>query len=150
MIHKTLLAFIAALFITAPAAAMAAKPPIYTGVLSNVALGEYDAVSFFDGAPKKGSASFKSTWNGADWYFVSAANKARFDADPQAFAPQYGGYCAWAVGQGYLAKGDPRYSTIVAGKLYLNFNDDVLSKWKDDIPGNIRAADANWPDVLDR
>ena len=131
--------------------AQAAEPPVYTGTLSNTALGGYDAVSFFTpGAPVEGARDFETTYNGATWRFSSAENLARFEADPVAYAPQYGGYCAWAIAQGYTAKGDPRYATVVAGKLYLNFNADILARWQEDIPGFIATADANWPQVLNQ
>ena len=92
---------------------------------------------------------YASRWNGADWRFASAANKAAFDADPEAYAPQYGGYCAWAVSQGYTASIDPQQWRIVDGKLYLNYDESVQTKWLADIPGFIAKADANWPAVLE-
>ena len=75
----------------------------------------------------------------------SAANRDRFAADPEKYAPQYGGYCAWAVAQGYTAKIDPEAWRIVDGKLYLNYSKDVQTQWSEDIPGNITKGDANWP-----
>ena len=69
---------------------------------------------------------------------------------PDAFLPQYGGYCAWAVANGYTAKGDPRNWKIVGGKLYLNYNDEIQSRWVKDIPGFIHKGDGNWPIVLDK
>jgi YHS domain-containing protein len=130
--------------------ALAKKPEIQTDLLSNLAVDGYDAVAFFvEGKPVKGSANFSTDYKGAVWRFSSAENLARFTADPTAYAPQYGGYCAWAVAQGYTAPGDPRYWTIVAGKLYLNFDAKVQSDWQKDIPGFIAKADANWPGVLE-
>jgi hypothetical protein len=67
---------------------------------------------------------------------------------PAAYAPQYGGYCAWAVSQGYTAKGDAQNWKVVDGKLYLNYNTSIQKKWEADVPGFIKAADTNWPDVL--
>ena len=143
-------AFIAALALTfAFGIAHADKPPVYTGILSGNAVGGYDAVSFFEGQPVKGSSEFQTKYNGANWRFSSQENLDRFKANPAAYAPQYGGYCAWAVSQGYTAKGDPKYARIVAGKLYLNFNADVQARWEKDIPGFISKADANWPSVLE-
>ncbi|NNF24928.1 MAG: YHS domain protein, partial [Rhodobacteraceae bacterium] len=77
-------------------------------------------------------------------------SKALFDADPAAFAPQYGGYCAYAVSKGATATTDPDAWTVHDGRLYLNFSTTVRSIWQEDIPGNIARADANWPGVLDR
>jgi len=69
-------------------------------------------------------------------------------AGPAAYAPQYGGYCAWAVSQGYTASTDPHAWRIVDGKLYLNYSKGVQKRWQQDIPGNIAKGDANWPKVL--
>jgi hypothetical protein len=71
-----------------------------------------------------------------------------FKANPSAFAPQYGGYCAWAVSQNYTASGDPNFWKIVNGKLYLNYDKSVQATWEKDIPGYIAKADRNWPGVL--
>jgi YHS domain-containing protein len=103
---------------------------------------------FTEGRPVEGSKTFTATWNGATFRFASAANRDRFKATPQAFAPQYGGYCAWAVANGYTASGDPRVWKIVDGKLYLNYNAEVGQRWAKDISGNITRANANWPKVL--
>ena len=129
--------------------ASAAKAPVYTGTFSNVAVGGHDPVAYFTaGKPVPGSKDFTASWNGAEFRFASAANRDRFKANPAAFAPQYGGYCAWAVSQGYTASGDPKIWKIVDGKLYLNYNAEVGRIWEKDIPGNIRKADTNWPKVL--
>lgn len=133
-----------------PSAAFAADP-IYTGVFNNTALGGYDAVSFFDndGDGVRGSKQYTTEYQGAEFRFASAENLARFEADPDAYAPQYGGYCAWALADGNLAPGNPNNANIVDGKLYINFNDSVERKWLEDIPGFIAKADAQWPSVLD-
>ncbi len=128
--------------------AHAEKPAIFTGLLSNTAVDGFDVVSVFEGNGTKGSSEFTTSYNGAEWRFTSQENLDRFNANPTAFAPQYGGYCAWAVAQGYTAKGDPRYARVVDGKLYLNFNADVQNKWLADVPGFIAKADTNWPGVL--
>lgn len=135
---------------TVPAApALAAKPPVYTAPFSEVAAGGYDVVAYFtEGRPVKGEKAFSTVWNGATWQFASAANLSKFKAKPAAYAPQYGGYCAWAVANGYTASGNPNNWKIVGGKLYLNYNDDIQAKWSKDIPGLIRKGDGNWPSVL--
>lgn len=130
--------------------AHAAKDPVYTGFLSDLAVSGYDVVAYFEeGRPVEGSSDFETTYNGATWRFANEANLEAFVADPEAFAPQYGGYCAWAVSQGYTASGDPAYWKIVDGKLYLNYDAGVQATWETDIPGFIEKADANWPAVLD-
>ena len=134
----------------APAApALAARPLVYTAPLSDVAAGGYDVVAYFtQGAPVKGDAAYTTVWKGTTWRFSSAANLSKFTANPAAFAPQYGGYCAWAVSQGYTAKGDAKFWKIVDGKLYLNYNSSVQKKWEGDIPGFIASANTNWPEVI--
>jgi YHS domain-containing protein len=137
------------LAVVAASPASAAKDPVYTSLLSRVAVSGYDPVAYFtDGKPVAGSKAHVATYQGAEYRFVSAANRDRFKADPARYAPQYGGYCAWAVSQGYTASADPKVWKIVNGKLYLNYNEEVGRKWATDIPGHIRKADANWPKVL--
>lgn len=133
-----------------PQVTHAGQDPVYTGFLSSTAVDGYDPVAYFtDGKPVEGSSEFEAEYEGATWRFVSAANRDAFVADPSKYAPQYGGYCAWAVSQGYTAKGDPQHWRIVDGRLYLNYNADVQQKWEKDVPGFIKAADANWPKVLE-
>ena len=130
-------------------AARAGQPEIFTGLVPGVAVGGYDPVAYFkDGAPKDGSNTFTTEWQGATWRFSSADNLLAFQQTPQSFAPQYGGYCAYAVSKGATAKGEPLAWTIADGKLYLNYSEDVRSLWRQDIPGNIAKADGNWPGVL--
>lgn len=125
------------------------RPPVFTEFKSKLALDGFDAVAYFKtGEPSKGSARHAVMWNGATWHFTSAENKAAFEANPEAYAPQYGGYCAWAVSEGYTAKGDPRIWRIVDGRLYLNYNASVQRSWEKDIPRRIASGDRNWPAVL--
>lgn len=126
-----------------------AKDPFYTGRFSNLAVDGYDTVAYFtEGKPVKGDKSFSTEYKGAEWRFASADNLAAFKAAPEQYAPQYGGYCAWAVSQNYTARGNPENWTIVDGKLYLNYNDEIQERWEMDIPGFIAAADKHWPSVL--
>ncbi|MFO0690604.1 MAG: YHS domain-containing (seleno)protein [Myxococcota bacterium] len=135
-----------ALFAPVPAAAI---EPVYTGLFSDLALDGYDPVAYFtDGRPVPGRAEFELAWRGATWRFASAEHRALFEADPERYAPRYGGYCAWAMAQGREASGDPRFWKIVGGRLYLNYDASVQKKWEADIPGFIERADANWPRLL--
>lgn len=139
------LAFTAAI----PQVASAKTAPVYTGTFSNVALSGYDAVAYFtQGKPVLGDKKFSMTYNGAEFRFANAEDLAKFRADPAHYAPQYGGYCAWAVSQGYTASADPKVWKIVNGKLYLNYSADIGVKWSKNIPGNIAAADGNWPKII--
>ncbi|MDJ0945438.1 MAG: YHS domain-containing (seleno)protein [Kiloniellales bacterium] len=127
-----------------------AKDPIYTGTFSSLAVSGYDPVAYFtQGKPVEGRRDLEYEWRGATWRFADAANLTAFKADPEAYAPQYGGYCAWAVAQGYTASTDPEAWRIVDGKLYLNYSRSVQKTWEEDIPGNIAKGDQNWPAVLD-
>jgi YHS domain-containing protein len=127
-----------------------AKDPVYTGTFSSLAVSGYDPVAYFEqGRPVEGRKAFEFEWNGATWRFATADNRAAFQANPEKFAPQYGGYCAWAVSQGYTASTDPEAWRIVDSKLYLNYSKSVQSDWAQDIPGNIAKADKNWPGVLE-
>ncbi|MEQ1865906.1 MAG: YHS domain-containing (seleno)protein [Micropepsaceae bacterium] len=122
---------------------------VYTGTFSSLAVGGYDAVAYFkQNRPVEGVAPFSTDYKGATWRFSSQENLNAFKANPTAYAPQYGGYCAWAVSQGYTASGDPQFWKIVGGKLYLNYDSDVQKKWEKDIPGFIVKGDKNWPGVL--
>lgn len=121
---------------------------VYTGTFSSVAIDGTDPVAYFtEGRPVEGSSDHESEWNGATWRFASAENKAKFDGAPEKYAPQYGGYCAWAVSKGYTASTDPEAWKIVDGKLYLNYSKGVQAQWEGDVPGNISKADANWPGI---
>jgi len=113
-----------------------------------VAIEGYDTVAYFDGAPAQGKPEWTASWNGATWWFSSAANRDRFRAAPERYAPQYGGYCAKAVSEGQTASIDPEAWDVVDGKLYLNYSPKVRELWREDIPGRIRRADENWPKIL--
>lgn len=127
----------------------ARQDPVYTPKLSNVAVSGYDAVAYFvENRPVKGNPKISATHEGAKWYFVSTANRDKFMAAPATYAPQYGGYCAWAVSQGYTASADPLAWKIVSNKLFLNYNAEIQKKWEADIPALIKKADSNWPQVL--
>ncbi len=131
--------------------AFAAEPPVFTGLVAGVAVGGYDPVAYFtQGKPVKGSADVTTSYEGATWRFASAENRAAFQADPVKYAPQFGGYCAYAVALGHTAKAEPDAWTIHDGKLYLNYDKSVQALWEKDIPGYIAKADANWPGVLGR
>ncbi|MEM9436276.1 MAG: YHS domain-containing (seleno)protein, partial [Pseudomonadota bacterium] len=127
--------------------ALAAEPSVYSD--GGVAIRGTDPVAYFtEGKPVEGSAEFSFEYDGATWHFASAENRDAFAADPVAYAPQYGGYCAWAVSQGYTASISPNAWSIHEGKLYLNFNRAVRARWAVGKEANIAAADANWPSVL--
>lgn len=133
-----------------PALASASPAPSVSATAQGVAIGGYDPVAYFtEGHPVAGSAMFELRWNGATWRFASAASRARFEANPGAYAPAFGGYCAWAISQNYIAPGDPLVWRIVEGRLYLNFNQRAKSLWEADLAAAIARGNANWPRVLE-
>lgn len=131
---------------SAPRAAGEAGPVF---VHDGYAIRGYDPVAYFtEGEPVAGSPEFEAQWNGATWRFASAENRARFLADPEAYAPQYGGFCAWAVAEkGALYSIDPQAWKIVDGRLYLNYSDSIQRRWEQDIPGFIELGDRRWPQI---
>lgn len=143
---KKLFALIIVLF-SLPALA---ADEISTGIFSNKAVSGYDTVAYFtQGKPVKGDSKWQTEYKGADWYFSSQANLDTFKADPEAYVPQYGGYCAWAVSaKNDFAPSDPQQWAIVDGKLYLNYNAEVKNWWDDDRAGHISQADKNWPTLI--
>jgi len=112
-------------------------------------IGGYDVVSYFrDGRPLRGSWRNAVMWKGSTWQFASAEHRSLFEMNPKAYAPQYGGYCAYAVSRGYTASVEPEAWQIVDGKLYLCNSLSVRARWQNDIAGHIQRGDANWPHVL--
>ena len=108
-----------------------------------------DPVAYFtQGSPVAGKPEFAHNWSGATWLFANEEHRDLFAANPEQYAPQYGGFCAWAVSQGYTASIAPQAWKIVDGKLYLNYNKGIQRRWEKDIPGNIKKANSNWPEVL--
>jgi hypothetical protein len=84
---------------------------------------------------------------GGEWRFASAESRARFLESPERYAPQYGGYCAWAMARGEAVSSDPEAWSIVEGKLYLNYSASVQKQWEAARDESIRKADAAWPAV---
>jgi hypothetical protein len=150
VLRLTLLALLAApLSVAAPAAGKPA--PEISVEADKLAARGYDVTGYFlQGKPVRGSYAHQLQYKGATWLFASADALAKFKADPAAFEPQFGGYCAWAVSQGYVAPGDPEQWKIVDGKLYLNFNARAKELWEADQADAILRGHANWPAVLTR
>jgi YHS domain-containing protein len=113
--------------------------------VDDVAIKGYDTVAYFKvGKALKGNESFAFPWHGMTWYFSTKENRDLFAAGPEKYAPQYDGYCAWAMTEERKAITDPEVWKIVDGKLYLNCSREAFEKWSRDIPGNIKKADTNW------
>lgn len=132
---------IAGLLMVSPLAAQQ-----YFSSKSGLALKGYDVVSYHEeGKAVRGSSSFQERWGDAVWYFASAENAERFAADPEKYAPEYGGYCAYAAANDAIAPIDPEAFTIVEGKLYLNFSHSVRRRWNRNHEEYIKSANRNWP-----
>ncbi len=127
--------------------AFAAPSPIF--LKDGVAIGGTDPVGYFtDGSPVAGLVENSLDWRGATWHFATPENRAKFEMQPEVYAPRYGGYCAWAVALGSLAPTIPEAWAIYEGALYLNASRRIQRRWERDIPGFIEQADANWPSLI--
>jgi len=113
--------------------------------IHTVAIKGYDPVAYFKvGKALRGDGSFAFQWRDMTWYFLTKENRDLFATYPEKYAPQYDGYCAWAMTEARKAETDPKVWKIVDGKLYLNCSEAAYDKWSRDIPGNIKKADTNW------
>lgn len=110
-----------------------------------IAIRGYDTVAYFtDAKAVKGSDEFSYTWLGATWHFASAKHRDLFASDPVKYAPQYGGYCSDAMGDGLTDTANPEAWRIVEGKLYLNGSQTGLLEWESKAAEEIEKADAQW------
>jgi YHS domain-containing protein len=115
---------------------------------NDIAISGYDPVAYFtDGQATKGSAEYTATYKNAIYHFSDAENRDLFRADPTAYAPQFGGYCAFGVTMEKKFDVDPEAWRIVDNKLYLNLNKDVQQRWLTDISGFISNANDIWPEI---
>jgi YHS domain-containing protein len=134
---------------TVPAAPAFAQGPPKTPVnvdQNGVALHGHDAVAYFtEGKAVPGQPAFEYTWGGAKWRFATAANRDTFAKAPESYAPQFGGYCAWAVSRNYTADIDPKAFAVVNGKLYVNYSSLVQARWRVSRDANIAEGEKNWP-----
>jgi YHS domain-containing protein len=155
MIHKSILRrftqFACLLVLTAGLAAQAhaQSKTLLNLDKSGLAVQGYDVVAYFtDGKPAKGNAQFASSYGGGTYHFASAEHKATFDKEPAKYAPQFGGYCAWAVSKNSLAKIEPDAFQIVGGRLLLQYDKSIRDKFSKDTAGNLVKADGNWPGLV--
>ncbi|MGI9306105.1 MAG: YHS domain-containing (seleno)protein [Gammaproteobacteria bacterium] len=142
--------FAALLFAALPLAAAADGAPKFAWYEYDSGLGAdgYDVVAYFSGAAARGGAEFAAEYDGQTWHFASAANRDAFAAAPEKYAPQYGGYCAYAASLRAQAFGDPNIWTVHNGKLYFNFNDPTRARWLPGINGRITKGDIYWRDEV--
>lgn len=127
--------------------ALAAGPELNASS-TGLALQGYDPVAYFTvGEATPGNWKITSIHNEATYRFSSEEHKAAFEANPSAYLPEYGGYCAFGAAMGFKFDGDPNQWKIVDGELYLNISKDIQERWLTDVPGFIQQADANWVDI---
>ncbi len=135
----------ALVFLNTPAAAR--EPEIFAK--GGVAINATDPVAYFtQNGPVPGAATHSVNWKGADWHFADADSAARFENMPMDFAPQFGGYCAFAASRGYLAPTIPEAWTVHNGQLFLNANLRARELWLADMEANIAKGRENWPGIL--
>lgn len=129
-----------------PSTASARESDVFQNPL---AINGIDPVGYFEQRhPIPGTTEHKLSWNGAEWIFANQGNADKFDANPESYAPIFGGYCAFAASRGYIAPTIPEAWTIYDGRLYLNASLRAQELWLKDVPGNIRAGLENWPSIL--
>jgi len=129
-------------------AALPLATPMQSAVAQDVplAIKGYDPVAYFtQSKPVKGSAAFTHQWMNSTWWFANADDRDAFAREPEKYAPQFGGYCAYGVSQNHTAPIDPEAWTIVDGKLYLNYSQGVKKTWSQQIPKYLEGANHNWP-----
>jgi hypothetical protein len=126
---------------------MFASDPVYQ--TRRGALDGYDPVAYFtQSRPVLGREDTALEWTGAVWHFASGANRELFRNDPSRYAPQFGGYCAYAVASGYTARTKPEAWKIVDGRLYLNFDLKTRDQWLAQAGDFIERGNRNWPRVI--
>lgn len=111
--------------------------------------GGHDPVAFFtENEPVQGSNRWQTRYNGATYWFSSEANLKTFLADPAKYEPAFGGYCGYAASIDRVSPVDVHYFQILDGRLVLQHNQRALDKWNEDVAGNLKKADANWPGLV--
>ncbi|QHJ11991.1 hypothetical protein FX988_02232 [Paraglaciecola mesophila] len=126
-----------------------AQDPIETGFFNNKAIYGYDTVAYFtQNKAVKGSQNYTTTWRGADWFFSSQAHLDLFQSEPEKYAPQYGGYCAYAMATGDFVGIDEEAFVIEDGKLYLNYSASVQEKWLANKAQYIEQADTEYQQAI--
>jgi YHS domain-containing protein len=117
---------------------------------NNIAVNGYDVVAYFtQSKPVKGNEEYIVNWKENKWFFSTAEHAALFKANPRKYTPQFGGYCAYGCSRGYKAKTDPEAWSIVNGKLYLNYNQQVRETWSKDVESCIKKAETAWDAIKD-
>ncbi len=126
-------------------------PTIKIFAEDGIAINGTDPVAYFkQGKPVPGRQEHAYQWQGATWLFANEEHRAQFVQQPEAYAPQFGGFCAYGLAKGALVPTIPEAWSIVDGKLYLNYNATVQGLWNQDPTGYIKQANANWQPTISR
>src|SRR4029453_6150260 len=113
---------------------------------NGLALQGYDPVAYFtDGKPVKGSPEFAASYNGGTYQFVSAEHRDMFNQSPAKYAPQFGGFCGYAASNKQRAPIEVDKFQVLHDRLVLQHNEKAWKLWHQDVEGNLKKADANWP-----
>jgi YHS domain-containing protein len=135
------------LALSLPRRGRAAEPRVFQSRAG--AINGIDPVAYFDGnGPVDGGADITHVWDGATWFFANMSNRDAFAAEPERYAPAFGGYCAYAASRGYLAPTIPEAWSIHEGRLYLNASLRARDLWRNELPEVIALGEANWPAIL--
>ena len=138
---RILLLFLSVLLLLAFSNSRAAEK----SAAGDVAIKGYDPVAYFlVGKAVQGDQSLSAPWHNLTWHFQNKKHLELFKADPERYAPQFDGFCAWAMTESRKAITDPEVWKIVNQKLYLNCSLSAYDKWSRDIAGNIKKAEVNW------
>ena len=116
---------------------------------SGIGADGYDVVAYFsEEKAVRGAKEFAAEYDGQTWHFSTAKNRNLFAAAPEKYAPQYGGYCAYAASLQAQAFGDPEVWTVHNKKLYFNYNTPTRAKWEVGVNGRITKSDVYWRDEV--
>lgn len=147
---KLLIRFVVLLFILSSSQlVLAAGNSIYSSRFSNLALSGYDAVAYFaDNAAYRGKKEFEYEWKDVKWRFYNQENMDKFVLSPEAYEPQFGGYCSYAMGLGQKASSDPTQFSVIDGKLYMNYSSKTKVLWEEDLDTMISTGRENWEELI--
>ncbi|MEM7152177.1 MAG: YHS domain-containing (seleno)protein [Myxococcota bacterium] len=144
---KTVLASLALFTLGSLACAPGPVEPWDTNLRDGIAVGGYDVVAYFDGEAVPGDDAISTEWDGVTWLFADEQSRAVFEEDPEAYAPRYGGWCAWSMRWNQIVDSKPGHFSIDDGELYLFNNEDARRKWARDPARYRRIADRNWAEI---